>query len=470
MAKYLKKWLSVFSSKEENDFLPASVEILETPASPLKHVLTVGICMLFVIAFLWSWFGKIDVIVEAEGRIIPDGYSKKISPIQVARVEKVYVKEGSIVQKGDTLIELMPNPSDMEANTQQPTQDIISATLSVLRQETLLAIMNNPERLALPVSIDLNQEAVKKGISFSSAPSPQRWAAENSALKSELEAFLSSDLAMDKNIEELASTLVADNEELTRLKLLSPIHDKLAASSKALYDKKMMSEVDWLIRREKQIDTAQQLKVMTQRHKEHQARYQSLLADKQQKRQAFISQHLREYLGSIQQIDHASLIVSKAQQREKNQILTAPIDGIVQQIQIHSTGDVVQPGQPVMVIVPLNSKLIVEAMVQNKDIRWIEPQQKVQIKLESFPYTRYGYLDGIVDQISGDAINDEQKGWFYQVYINLDRDWFQIEHKKIKVQPGMTLTADVIVSYRRLLEYFLSPLLRYQKEVFRETM
>ncbi|UYM14606.1 HlyD family type I secretion periplasmic adaptor subunit [Endozoicomonas euniceicola] len=469
MLNFLKKVTAFFSSREENEFLPAAVEVLETPASPLKHVLTISICLLFVIALVWSWFGKMDVIVEAEGRVIPDGYSKKISPIQVARVSNIYVTEGSQVKKGDKLIELIPNPSDLETNTEQKAQDISTALLSALREETLIRLINTPG-LSRPVSVNLKQEAINNQLTFDHPPTAQRWAAEDNALKSELEAFLSSDQSMEKNLDELSSSLAADGEEIERLKLLNPIHNKLASSTKALYEKKMMSEVDWLIRREKQIDTAQQLKVMMQRQKEHQARYQALLAERQQKRETFIAGHLKEYLTAVQQIDHGNIVMAKASMRDENQVLTAPIDGTVQQIQIHSSGDVVQPGQPVMVIVPANSRLTVEAMVLNKDIRWVKPEQKVQVKIESFPYTRYGYLEGSVQKVSGDAINDEQKGWFFQAFINLDRDWFQVEQKKIRIQPGMTLTADVIVSQRRLLEYFLSPLLRYQKEVFRETM
>ncbi|WOG29791.1 HlyD family type I secretion periplasmic adaptor subunit [Endozoicomonas sp. 8E] len=469
MIKRLKRLFSAFRPKEENEFLPAAVEILETPASPLKHVLTLGICLLLVIALVWAWFGNIDVVVEAEGRIIPDGYSKKISPIQVARVSTIFVDEGSRVKKGDKLIELIPNPTDSENNTLQTAREITSAQLSALREKTLLRLVNTPD-LNQPVSVNLEQEADLAQLVFEVPPDEQRWSTENSTLTSELDAFLSADKAIAKTIDELSTTLLVDSEEIQRLRLLHPIHDKLATITQGLYQKKMMSEVDWLTRREKQIDTTQQLKVMVLRHKEHEARYQALLAERQQKRESFISNHVKEYLGAIEQLDRADKTGQKANQREKNQILIAPIDGIVQQIQTHSSGDVVQPGQPVMVIVPTNILLIVEAIILNKDIRWVKPRQKVQVKVETFPYTRYGYLDGHVRRVSSDAINDEQKGWVFQIYIDLEKDWFQVEDLRIKLQPGMIVTADVIVSQRRLLEYFLSPLLRYQKETFRETM
>ena len=418
----------LFPAGDEKEFLPAPVEILETPASPLKHGLTLGICLLFVLAVLWAWFGKLDVVVEAEGRIIPDGHVKTISPVQVARVKTIYIEEGSHVQQGDALVELEPNPSDQEALVEQPSQDILSAQLALLRIETLLE-QAEAELSSQPVSLkaSLQQTAHEKGILFLSEPSLQRWVSENHALHSELASFLSADHAMTRKVEESQAVLSADKEELKRLQLLLPIHNKLAEASKGLHDKKMLSEVEWLARREKQIDTAQQLNVIRQRLEEHQARLQSAIAEQGQKRQEFYAQHYREHLQASQQLDHAHAVLKKAQQRERNQILTAPVSGNVQQIQVRSAGDVVQPAQPIMIVVPESARLEAEVMVQNKDIRWITRGQPVKIKVESFPYTRYGYLNGEVRQVSSDAVNDEQRGWVYPVRIQLEQTGFKVD-------------------------------------------
>lgn len=461
----------MFKHCDEKEFLPAPVEILETPASPLKHALTLGICLLFVLALLWAWFGKLDVVVEAEGRIIPSGHVKTISPVQVARVKTIYIEEGSQIQQGEALVELEPNPSDQEAQVEQPLQDILSAQLTLLRMDVLLE-QAEAGLSGQPTAFkgSLQQAAHNKAVLFLSEPSEQRWTSENHALHSELAGFLSADHAMSRKAKELKAVLSADKEELKRLQLLLPIHDKLADVSKGLHNKKMLSEVEWLARREKQIDTSQQLSVIRQRLEEHQARLESAIAEQQQKRQEFFARHYREHLQASQQLDHARAILRKAQQRKHNQVLTAPVSGTVQQLQVRSIGDVVQPAQPIMVIVPEDARLEAEVMVQNKDIRWISRGQHVKIKVESFPYTRYGYLNGDVRQIASDAVNDEQRGWVYPLRIRLEQTGFEVSHQHLALQPGMTLTADVVVSQRRLLEFFLSPLLRYQKETFRETM
>ena len=463
--------LTMFKVSDEKEFLPAAVEILETPASPLKHLLTLGICLLFVLTVLWAWFGRLDVVVEAEGRIIPRGHVKTISPVQVARVKTLYVEEGSYVDQGEVLVELEPNPSDQETLVEQPLQDILSAQLTLLRTEVLLEQAQTEFFSQPDVSgLSLQHFAHKKDIHFLFEPTAQRWASENHALHSELASFLSADHAMTRQVEEFQAVLSADQEELKRLQLLLPIHNKLADASKGLHEKKMLSEVEWLSRREKQIDTSQQLSVIRQRLNEHQARLQSAIAGQQQKRQEFYARHHREHLQASQHLDHARAILKKARQRQHNQSLLAPVSGYVQQLQVRSSGDVVQPAQPIMIVVPENVLLEAEVMVQNKDIRWITRGQPVKVKVESFPYTRYGYLNGQVRRISSDAVNDEQRGWVYPVRITLEQTGFDVNQQHLSLQPGMTLTADVVVGQRRLLEFFLSPLLRYQKETFRVTM
>ena len=462
--------MSKLFAVDEHQFLPAALEVLETPVSPLKHMLTMGICLLFVLALLWAWLGRLDIIVEAEGRVIPDGQVKTVSPVQVARVKAIHVDEGSYVSQHDLLVELEPNPSDQESLSEQPSQDVTTAQLNLLRLEQLLKMATAFLTLDGMKSPDLKFLAQQQQLDFPAEPTPERWVTEQHALDAELAQFLRSDQAMQRRMDELKAALNADKEEIKRLRLLLPIHDKIAQASKGLYDKKMQSELEWLAHREKQIDTQQQLNVMEQRQSEHRAKLQSTLAEQHERRQAFFSQHHQEQLKATQQLDHARAVLKKARQRDQNQRLAAPVSGYIQQLQVRSEGDVVQPAQPIMVIVPEQARLEAEVMLRNKDIRWLKENLLVKIKVESFPYTRYGHLSGTVRHIAADAINNEQTGWAYPVRIALNQTGFDIDQAHYPLQPGMTLTADVIVGQRRLLEYFLSPLLRYQKETFRETM
>lgn len=461
--KKLQQGLTV----EERSFLPAAVEVLETPASPLKHILTLIICLLFVVALLWSWFSQMDIIVEAQGRIIPDKQIKTISAMQVARVKSLYVEEGSIIRQGDALAEFLANPSDLESVTEQPQQRVVTHKLTVLRLEVLLEhvrqLTDTESSGALP---SLESVARQKSSDFPIEPSAQRWTIENNALNSRYESFLSSDQAMLKRIEEVAAIISADQAEISRLEQLLPIHDKLASSSRSLLDKKMLSEVDWLAQREKQISTTQAIAVSKEHLAEHRARLRALIAERKQRNEEFLFQVEHERLTAIQQLDEESAVLKKARERNQNLTLYSPVSGTVQQLQIRSEGDVVQPAQPVMVIIPSEGELEAEIMVENKDIQWLSIGQTVNIKVDTYPYSKYGYLIGTVRSISADSIEKQDTGWVYPVRIALPD---LSEKQDLRIQPGMTVTGDVIVGKRRLLEFFLTPLIRHKRESFRET-
>ena len=454
------------SKLKTHEFLPAAIEILETPASPLKHWLPLGICLFFSLLLLWLWFGQIDVVVEGVGRVIPDGHIKPVSSIQVARINRLLVAEGTQVQKGQPLVALTANPTDLETVKEQPGNDIMSARLTLLRTAYLLELAEQPE--SEPLLLQLRQGAEPEH--FPVLPSSQRWNSENQALRNELDSYRAEMRSFDERIQALNAILSADSDELMRLELLLPIHNKLANDSKQLFEKKMLSEVDWLTRREKQIETLQLLSAARNHRLEHQAQLQMTLSEKRQKHKDFLFRSAQLQLEAQQRLDQALEILEKARQRESNLFLIAPVSGTVQQLQVFSEGDVVQPSQPVMMIVPGDVHLEIEARVENKDIRWLETGLEVQVKVDAFPYTRHGHLSGSIRHISLDAQFDEHSGWQYPVYIRIDQPWFMINDHRHNLRPGMTVTTDVIVGNRRLLEFFLSPLLRYQKESFREAM
>ncbi len=158
----------------------------------------------------------------------------------------------------------------------------------------------------------------------------------------------------------------------------------------------------------------------------------------------------------------------KAEQRNRLMRLTAPVGGTVQQLAVHTVGGVVTPAQPLMVIVPHDNVLEVDALLPNKDIGFVNPGQIAEIKVETFPYTRYGTLHGTVTQVSSDAIQDDKLGLVYATRVKLARDTIQVENKAVRLTPGMAVTVEVKTGTRRVVEYFLSPLLQYGNESLRE--
>ncbi|EGQ8693186.1 HlyD family type I secretion periplasmic adaptor subunit, partial [Vibrio parahaemolyticus] len=150
--------------------------------------------------------------------------------------------------------------------------------------------------------------------------------------------------------------------------------------------------------------------------------------------------------------------VEKNKERQQASIIRAPVSGKVQQIKVHTEGGVVTTAETLMVVVPNNDLLEVTASVQNKDIGFIQIGQSVIIKVESFPYTRYGYLTGKVKNINLDAIEDPKFGLVFNVIVSLEDNYLSTKHNKLPLSSGMSVTAEINTGMRSIISYLLSPL------------
>lgn len=157
----------------------------------------------------------------------------------------------------------------------------------------------------------------------------------------------------------------------------------------------------------------------------------------------------------------------KATERNQQQLIS-PISGQVQQLAVHTIGGVVTPAQALMVIVPKQSQVEMDALILNKDIGFVHEGQKAAVKIDTFNFTKYGLIDAEILTISDDAIQDENLGLVYSARIKLHQDGLQIDDHWVKLSPGMSATSEIKTGKRRLIEYFLSPLLRYKQESVRE--
>ena len=169
-----------------------------------------------------------------------------------------------------------------------------------------------------------------------------------------------------------------------------------------------------------------------------------------------------------EQIGQYAPQVAKTGQRDQLMQLRAPVDGTVQQLAIHTVGGVVTPAQALMAIVPSEESLEVEATVLNKDIGFVKPGQRATVKVESFPYTRYGYLEGIVETVSHDAAQDEQLGLVFPARVRLAGASLQIDGVEVGLTPGMALSVEIKTGKRRVIDYLLSPLRQHAGEALRE--
>jgi hemolysin D len=160
--------------------------------------------------------------------------------------------------------------------------------------------------------------------------------------------------------------------------------------------------------------------------------------------------------------------VTKAGQKAGLQRLMSPIDGVVQQLAVHTVGGVVTPAQQLLIVVPREHPVEVEAQVENKDIGFVKEGQSVEVKIEAFPFTLYGTIPGHVLTVSHDAAPLEKVGLVYLTRVSLDRSTVHVDGNRMNLSPGMAVTVEIKTGQRRIIEYVLSPLLKSAQESLRE--
>jgi hemolysin D len=356
------------SEADERAFLPAALEIVETPPSPIGRAIGVVIIALFCLAVIWATFGHVDIIAYASGKVVPSGRVKLIQPFETGVVSAIHVHDGQSVKAGEVLIELDPSIAAAEQAQKEAERDTISVVIEKLEAD-------------------------------------------------------------------------------------EPIIAQRVNILKTLTDKELGSKLTYL----------ESLQQLTENHKDT-AIQKSRLAE-------------------------ANAAVATITARMKRLTLTSPVDGVVQQLAVHTVGGVVTPAQQLAVVVPSDATLEVEAMISNRDIGFIHVGEDAQIKVDTFNFTRYGLLHGRVLSVSQDAIvhevptekakdnadgaessSSEPKGQelTYAARVGLDRTQIQVDGALANLTAGMAVTVEVKTGSRSPMSYLLSPVVRYIHESMHE--
>jgi len=427
----------------EQQFLPAVLEIQQTPPSPIGRSIIWLIVLFFVCSLLWASLGFIDIVSVASGKIIPNGHVKVIQPLEIGTVTNISVVEGQRVQQGESLIAL-------DSRT-------INAEIAQLMTEQSLAEQQRKRLQWLA-----NQQ--KKGFQ----QLENDWENNDPVLTSQWLEYQDrlNTLQADKNKRQAEYTAVKQQAE--KFSAILPIISQRSQNEKSLVDKKLYPKQEYLETEQQRITTLYDLKSQQSRVKELQQTIAEIKAQMQHTRSEFSKSNLEKQEEVNHKIKSIKQELIKAETRQKARQLIAPIDGIVQQLTIHTIGGVVTPAQELMIIVPQMATLEIEAYVENKDIGFVREQQDAAIKLDAFPFTKYGTLEGEIIDISDDAVSDEDKGLIYKARVALKQTTMQVEGKQVNLSPGMSVSVEIKTGQRRVIEFFLAPLLKYKDESIRE--
>lgn len=450
-------------------FLPAALEITEAPPSPIGRAIAASIIAVFCIALVWAAVGAVDIVATATGKIVPGGRTKLIQPFETGLVRAIHVRDGQTVKAGDVLIEL--DPTMTEADQERQKSDLLAAELDVARLRAALSddplAAYRPPQNAGRAEVEMHRQFLIS----------QR--AEQNAKLAEIER------QQGQKEAERATT----SASVAKLEATIPVLQERVDIRKNLVDKALASKVVYLSEYQELVGLQQDLVLQQRRLGEADAAI-ALLKETKERTAAEYRRSTYDALAKAEQkAASAQQEVIKAEKRTKLQQLTAPVDGVVQQLAVHTVGGVVTPAQALAVLVPSESQLEIEAMLSNRDIGFVHPGQKAEIKVDTFNFTRYGLLHGDVLNVSSDAItrdrhqgesNDRAPGAAqsgseprgqeleYAARVSLDRTHMQIEDKLVKLGPGMAVTVEIKTGTRRILSYLLSPLARYKQEALRE--
>ena len=460
--EHLDKQPKVERKGNELEFLPAAIEILETPASPVGRTVAILITVLFTIAVVWAWVGKIDIESVAQGSVIPKGQVKAVQPLEMGKIEEILVVEGEHVVEGQPLVKL--DPTESEVDVKQVKLELLEARLNGFRLQLLLDNMSH-ERLQ---KLDLIDHLVKRNAEIAAQASDEQLELQQRLLSRDFESYRSTRTALAAKIIRQHASISATRTEITRLETLKPLYDEQEQTLKRLLERGNASQIEWMNAREKQVEATQNLLVQRHRLEEAEAELQSMRSEGQLQERNFRSEKLTELNEQQSRVRSSVLALAKAEERQNNRYLMAPVNGTVHQMKVHTVGGVVQAAEPLMVIVPDDAPLEVEAFVLNKDVGFLRPGLTAEIKVESFPYTRYGLIRGEVRHISKDSIEQEGIGRVYPMRVSLGRTKMLVKDRWEYLQPGMSVTVEVKTGKRRLIEFFLAPFMRYQDEAMKE--
>ncbi len=458
-------------SAEELAFLPAALEIVETPPSPAGRAIGASVILAFCVALAWAAFGRVDIVASAQGRIVPSDRDKVIQAMEIGVVRSLLVENGQKVKAGDVLIEI--DPTINEAEARQARRDLRTTRLDIARLRAAATDTGDPiEAFKPPADADALQISDERRF-----------------LESQVAEHRAKVGALDRQRQQKEAEVEATAATVAKFEAMIPVLQQRFEIRRNLTNQELGSKLQYLEMLQSLTEMKQELKVQ-QSNKRVAEAAAAAIGEQRAQAVAEYRRGLFDDLGKmIQKENGLAETLVKAEQKAKLQALKAPVDGTVQQLAVHTVGGVVTPSQELMMVVPANSQLEIEANIPNRDIGFIQAGQEAEIKVDTFNFTKYGLIHGRVLSFSQDSIKHQKptdpakeklagtstdtseplgQEMVYQARISLDQTDMLIDGKRVQLSPGMAVTAEVKTGSRSVLSYLLSPILRFHQESMRE--
>lgn len=463
--------------RDDYEFLPAALEILETPLSPVRRGMSLTICGFAVVALALSYVGHIDVIAAAQGKIQPVGRTKTVQPVEGGRVLRIAVENGQTVHAGDLLLELDPDEAKADA-------------------ATLLS-----ERRALRAEAARRRAAIEAAAGSSVlSPAAPAWDADTPVELQDREMHvLNGDLTqLGSQVASLEARAGQSEAEATRLRATIAAQETLVATLKQRVDMRTELLARNAESRASVIDAqeayqAQGATLAGQKGQLGESDAALLLARREidQAYAAFVADNAQKLAEAERRIDDDTEKLGKTAMKSGHMLLRSPIDGRVQGLTVTTLGQVVASGEQVLQVVPTHPELEIECYIANGDAGFVKAGQDAVVKVQSFPFTDYGTVEARVTRVAEDAIPlaeaDEREGnpilsaktdtfggaqrlqnLVYLATLTLSRPVIRADGGDHALTPGMAVTVEIKTGSRRILSFLFAPLVEAVETAMRE--
>lgn len=439
-------------AREDAEFLPAALALRDTPVHPLPRAVMLTLSAMLAVAIVWACFGTVDVVAVAPGKVVPTGEVKTIQAQDTAVVGAIHVVDGQHVEAGQLLVDL--DATDPATDKSRAESELSAVTAELMRARAMLAAIDGHGTEA---------PALKSG-----ALDPLLENQEQHILDGEYADYKSNLQRMRADVEEASASLRAAAGEIGKIEEMLPIEEKKLSDFTAMQAKGYVGRHDFYDEQQAVIQMRHDLSI--QRGKRDAA--SATLVSARYKLDGYISDARRMWLEKIHDDEgKASSLqqdIAKATQHRRLLQLRAPVEGTVQQLAAHTVGGVVSSAQAILTVVPSHRHLFVQAVIDNQDIGFVHEGQEVEIKIETFSFSRYGTLHGHLSRVSNDARQDEKLGLIFMADVALDEDVMRIDGKTIPLTPGMAVTAEIKTGRRSVASFILSPVVENITESFHE--
>ena len=430
---------SIKKINDSYEFKPLLSEIEEAPVSPLGRFTFWTLVALIVVTTLWLFIGQVDIVVNARGIIVPDGDAKIIQSLDIGVVRQILIKEGDFVKKGQLLIAI--DTSTTDAQLQTVNKNLEQSKLEAQR----LKASGNGDQFNSSNNDTIEEFEVQKKLY------EENLLVLKSSIGAKEQEIIQLNHQIDSTIAQKRDYEFQLKNAQEREKRLANVIDIIAYNQYEEAKEKLNSLKEAVNRSEAEIGRLQSQKRQIQDEIAH------VKAD-------FRSQNLTTFSEVQKRINELQANKEQIEFSNINQKITAPCDGYIDKLLIHTIGGIVTPAQELIALTPVETPMLIKAQVLNKDIGFIHVGMPVSIKVDTYDFQKYGILDGTVKSISQNSIKDEKLGPIYEIYIIPKKDTFIIDGNEKKISTGMTLNAEINIGKRRIIEFFIYPIIKYMNE------